>query len=280
MLLTNQSSFKIARRHLKRFSIMPVLLFLVIVGAGASFILYSDQVKGTFKDFIYDGSALLLSLMEKPFNSVRGYQQNFKHHLFLQKKAHLFEKMISQLEAYKHKAQSLEMRNRELRDLLSLQGDGGEPFITAQCFGQNAFLNTQSLFIHAGHRSGIKRFDVVLSEGTLIGQVDRVGGKTSRVLLINDSRSRIPIVCGKSQQEGVLYGDLDGNLTLSFVKTPGALQEGEMLFSSGVDGYFPRGKPLGTVSKIKGEKVFIDPLVDFKNLHYVQIQKSHGGEVQ
>lgn len=280
MLLTSQSSLKTARRHLKRFNVLPVLLFLLIIGMMTPFIFYGKQMGGTFKDFLYDSSALFLSFVETPFNSIQGYQQNFKRHLFLQKNAHILGDVLSQLKTYKNKTQSLEIRNRELRDLLSLQGTDNDLFITVQSFGQNAFLNRQSMFIHAGQKSGIKRFDVVLSEGAIIGQVDQVGGKTSRVLLINDSQSRIPAFCEKSQQEGVLYGNPDGTLTLSFVKKPQALQKGEVVFSSGVDGYFPRGKPLGTIFKIDDDIVLINSFVDFRNLHYVQIQKFRGGEVQ
>ena len=280
MLLTSRSSFKTARRHLKRFNVLPVVSFFILGGVFLSFGFQKENLRDHFRDFIYDGSALFLSLMEKPFNSFEGYKQNLTRHLYLQRDAQALEGVMSQLKTSQNKTMSLEMRNKELRHLLTLQGVGTEPFVTLLCFGQQAFLKSQSLFVHGGLQNGLHRFDVVLSEGAIIGQVDSVGSKTSRILLINDPHSKIPVVCEHSQQEGILSGDEKGNLKLSFVSKVQKLQVGETVFSSGIDGYFPRGKPLGTVSEIDGENVHIAPLVDVTALHYVQVQQSHGGDVQ
>jgi len=119
---------------------------------------------------------------------------------------------------------------------------------------------------------------VALSENAIIGQVEKVGGKVSRVLLVSDPQSHIPVECESTHQEGVLYGGGEGEMRLNFVKNPHKLQKGELVFSSGVDGYFPRGKPIGTIARVENNQVYVTPLVDFKGLHYVQIQKSHGGE--
>ncbi len=280
MLLTSRPSFKTARRHFKRFNVVPVLLFLVLGGVAFSLASQKENLREHMRDFIYDGSALFLSLIEKPFNSFEGYKQNLNRHLYLQKNAQALERVVAQLKTAQNKTKSLEIRNKELRHLLTLQGGGTEPFITLPCFGQHAFLNSQALFVHGGRQNGLHRFDVVLSEGAIIGQVDSVGSKTSRVLLINDPGSKIPVVCEHSQLEGILSGDEKGGLRLSFVSKTQKLQVGETLFSSGIDGYFPRGKPLGTVSEVDGETVQVSPLVDVKMLHYVQVQQSHGGDVQ
>ena len=280
MLLTSRSSLKTVRRHIKRFNVLPVLLFFALGSALLTLFQSKESLQDSFHDLVYEGSALFLSFVEKPFNSFKGYKENLDRHLYLQKNAQALGVILSQLKASQNQAKSLEMRNKELRDLLTLQGGGAEPFITLPCFGQHAFLRSKSLFVHGGRKSNLHRFDVVLSEGAIIGQIDSVGSKTSRVLLINDPSSKIPVVSEHSQQEGILSGNEKGHLQLSFVSKVQKLQIGEMLFSSGVDGYFPRGKPLGTVYKIQGDTVDISPLVDIAALNFVQVQQSHGGDVQ
>tara|TARA_R110002095_G_scaffold59499_2_gene50936 strand:+ start:1625 stop:2401 length:777 start_codon:yes stop_codon:yes gene_type:complete len=256
---------------------MPAFLFFAIIGLIAALVLDGDRVKRNLSTFAYDTSALFLSLMESPFSNFEGYRKNFNRHLLMQKDVDSLERIASQLRSSKNQLRGLEIRNKELRDLLSLQASG-DTFVTAPCFGQNAFLKSQALFVRAGNKSGIQRFDVALSEGAIIGQVDRVGGKVSRVLLISDPQSRIPVECDITHEEGILYGVGNGEMCLNFVKNPQKLQKGELVFSSGVDGYFPRGKPIGSISRIENNQVYVAPLVDFKGLHYVQIQKSHGGE--
>lgn len=278
MLLTSKTPIKITRRYIKRIRLMPAFLLLVLVALSAALFLEGERVRQNISEFIYDTSALFLSLMEKPFTSFTSYRKNFNRHLLIQQDSQILEGVESHLRASQNKIHSLELRNRELRDLLALQGGGDVAFVTAPCFGQNAFLRNQALFVKAGSQSGIQRFDVVLSEDAIIGQVDKVGGKVSRVLLISDPQSHIPVECEKTHQEGILYGGGDQEMRLNFVKTPKTLQKGELVFSSGVDGYFPRGKPVGTISKVQDNQVYVTPLVDFKGLHYVQIQKSHGGE--
>ncbi|HBN22646.1 MAG TPA: hypothetical protein DD412_05350 [Holosporales bacterium] len=278
MLLTSKTSIKITRRYIKRIRLMPAFLFFVVVTLSAALLLEGERVRQNLSELVYDTSALFLSLMESPFSSLKAYRKNFNRHLLIQQEVQLLESIESQLKTSQNQIHSLELRNRELRDLLSLQGDGDTAFITAPCFGQNAFLKSQSLFVKAGSKNGIQRFDIVLSENAIIGQVDKVGGKVSRVLLVTDPQSHIPVECENTHREGVLYGDGDQGMYLNFVKNPQKLQKDDLVFSSGVDGYFPRGKPIGTISKIQNNQVYVTPLVDFKGLHYVQIQKSHGGE--
>ena len=278
MLLISKTSLKTTRRYIKRIRLMPVLLFFAVVTLSAALLLEGERVRQNFSEFVYDTSALFLSLMESPFSDFKTYRENFNRHLLIQKEARTLEQLELQLRVSRNQIHSLELRNRELRDLLSLQGDGDAAFITAPCFGQNAFLKSRSLFVKAGRKTGIRRFDVVLSENAIIGQVDKVGGKISRVLLVTDPQSHIPAECENSRQEGVLYGGEDQEMRLNFVKNPQEVQNGELVFSSGVDGYFPRGRPIGIISKVRNNQVYVTPLVDFKGLHYVQIQKSHGGE--
>ncbi len=261
-----------------RIRLMPVLLFFAVITLSAALLLEGERVRQNLSEFAYDTSALFLSFVESPFSSFKTYRKNFNRHLLIQKEAQALETVERELRAYRNQTHALELRNRELRDLLSLQGDGDTAFITAPCFGQNAFLKSRSLFIKAGRKSGIRRFDVVLSENAIIGQVDKVGGEISRVLLVTDPQSHIPAECESTRQEGVLYGGGDQEMRLNFVKNPQEVQKGELVFSSGVDGYFPRGNPIGTISKVQNNQVYVTPLVDFKGLHYVQIQKSHGGE--
>lgn len=278
MLLTSKTSIKITRRYIKRIRLLPAFLIFVIVTLSVALFLEGERVRQNLSEFVYDTSALFLSLVESPFSSFKTYRKNFNLHLLIQQEAQLLEHVESQLKASRNQIHSLELRNRELRDLLSLQGDGDAAFITVPCFGQNAFLKSQSLFVKAGSKSAIKRFDIVLSENAIVGQVDKVGGKVSRVLLVSDPLSHIPVECEETHQEGVLYGGGEGEMQLNFVKNPQKLRKGELVFSSGVDGYFPRGKPIGKISRIYNNQVYVVPLVDFNGLHYVQIQKSHGGE--
>lgn len=280
MLITNKSSLRMAKRTLKRVRTLPVFFGSIVVIFSLSFLFQGFYVRETVHMFLYDASALFLSIMERPFTDLEGYKRNFQYQLSLQENARGFDTAVTHLKGARHKTHRLEIQNKELRDLLSLQGASDKPFVTAPCFGQNALLNSQALFVHAGQNSGIQRFDLVLSEDAIVGQVDQVGGETSRVLLITDSKSHVPVQCKSSSQEGILYGSDSGGMTLEFIRNSQDLIMGDIVFSSGIDGYFPRGIPIGTITEITKNKIMVMPLVDFNSLRYVQIQKAHTRQLE
>jgi len=140
---------------------------------------------------------------------------------------------------------------------------------------QSPFL--RSIIINKGSKNNIELGMVVLDEGFLVGKVVEVNFFTSRVLLISDINSKIPvslqpgdtqaIMSGKNKREGVLQYVKDENL-------PAVNKEIKVL-TSGAGGLFKSGIPIGTIDfdeniSIEDEKK-VNFYRDFSQLKYVKV---------
>ena len=142
---------------------------------------------------------------------------------------------------------------------------------------QSPFL--RSVIINKGSKNNIKLGMVVLDEGYLVGKIVEVNFFTSRVLLISDINSKIPvslqpgdiqaIMSGKDKQEGILQYVKDKNLP--------ELNEEIQVLTSGAGGLFKSGIPIGTIDV--DDEILVnnreDKVVkfhkDFSQLKYVKV---------
>ena len=140
---------------------------------------------------------------------------------------------------------------------------------------QSPFL--RSVVINKGSKNNIKLGMVVLDEGYLVGKVVEVNFFTSRILLISDINSKIPvslqpgdiqaIMSGKNKKEGVLQYIKDKSLK--------EINEDMQVLTSGAGGMFKSGIPIGKIEIDEDLSINLDKVVkfhrDFSQLKYVKI---------
>lgn len=119
----------------------------------------------------------------------------------------------------------------------------------------------RTLLANAGADHGVERGYIALNENGLIGRVVAVGRRSSRVLMLDDFNSKIPVMGLQSRARAVLSGDASAaprietgaaDVTaprLDYQAPAGALREGERIVTSGDGGVFPRGLVVGYASR-------------------------------
>lgn len=107
----------------------------------------------------------------------------------------------------------------------------------------------QSRLIGAGTRQGVGSGDPVLNVYGLIGRVVETGNVSSRVLLLTDLNSRIPVMADRSNARAVLIGDNSDYPRLEFLTRNAVLEDGDRIVTSGDDGIMPRGLPVGQAQR-------------------------------
>jgi rod shape-determining protein MreC len=116
----------------------------------------------------------------------------------------------------------------------------------------------------------------VITAGGIVGKVWIVYPSTSLVLMINDQSSGVGALLEKSRLQGVLRGTPDGELILERVMSDETVIPGETVLSSGGDQIFPKGLPVGTVTKVSpGHEMFLSikvkPAADLSRLEEVLV---------
>jgi len=131
--------------------------------------------------------------------------------------------------------------------------------VAAQVIGTSGSDLSRSIYIDKGSEDGIKPDMAVITSDGIVGKVLRVFSSTSLILLINDQSSGVGAIVEKSRLQGVIRGTPNGEVTLERVMTDEQVMAGDVVLSSGGDQIFPKGMPIGTVTKVgAGKELFLN----------------------
>src|SRR5580700_3741205 len=165
---------------------------------------------------------------------------------------------------------------RRLQALLGFKEQFISKTVGAQVIGSSGSEQSRSIYIDKGSRDGVKQDMAVITAEGVVGKVLRVFRSTSQVLLINDQTSGVGSILEKSRLQGVLRGTPVGEVVLEKVMSDETVQPGEKVVTSGGDQIFPKGLPVGTVTKVSpGPELFLNirvkPAADLSRLEEVLV---------
>ena len=134
----------------------------------------------------------------------------------------------------------------------------------------------KSIVLDSGSASGIEINDAVVNANGLIGRVVLTTKDMSKVQLVIDNNCSVGVLLERTRREGVLRGDGTGNAQLYDIGSLADVQPDDKILTAGIDGIYPKGIPVGTVSKAdKGQELFksirVKPAVDFGSIEEVII---------
>jgi len=130
---------------------------------------------------------------------------------------------------------------------------------------QSPFL--RSMIINKGSKNNIKLGMAVLDGEFLVGKVVEVNFTTSRVLLLSDLNSKIPVTIEPEGYQSILSGTGKNNGIIQYSKEEIILKEGSSVFTSGSGALFRSGIPIGKITN----KINVDYFSDFSQLKFVKV---------
>jgi rod shape-determining protein MreC len=146
-----------------------------------------------------------------------------------------------------------------LQKLLAFKEQFISKTVAAQVIGSSGMDSSRVVYIDKGENAGVKRDMAVITADGIVGKVLLVYPTVSQVLLINDPTSGVGVLLGNSRLQGVLVGGANGEVTLNGVMSDEQVPAGENVVTSGGDQIFPKGLPVGTVSKVGlGKDLFLN----------------------
>jgi len=149
--------------------------------------------------------------------------------------------------------------------------------IVARVIGQesNNFLAFIMLDLGAVH--GIQEGMPVVTDQGLVGRISQVTETTSKVLLITDASSAVNAILQSSRLNGVVRGNPGGDLVMDYIPQGEEYSVGEIVFTSGLGGRFPKGIPIGQVVEKRQrdidvfQQAVVQPTIDFSRLELVMV---------
>lgn len=191
------------------------------------------------------------------------------------------------LQAKLQRYAALESENRQLNQLLAATEHlKKQHFRLARLLLVNADPLLNEVMVDKGQSDGVKVGQPVLDANGVMGQVVSVDFLSSRVLLLTDFRSAIPVQDVRSDARGILVGR--GRLAKLLLKdTPGTvdIKVNDLLVTSGLGGRYPAGYPVGIVSAVNTNvaaqfaSIQVDPSAELNRNRPVLLISSAGTAV-
>jgi rod shape-determining protein MreC len=224
--------------------------------------------------------ALVAPFQKMIVATTRFFSDIWEHYFFLitvvdENKALSTE--LQRARALNHQFEEAALSNERLRRLFDLQQKMEQPLIAAQVVGKDPSPWFQSVLLDKGGAEGVEKGWPVINPDGVVGIVVEVTGHYSKAMLITDPNSAVDALIQQSRARGIIKGGASGSCLLNYVLRKYEVSVGDVVVSSGMDGVFPKGLPIGEVAAtIKQEAgifqdVTVTPYVDFERLEEVLI---------
>ncbi len=131
----------------------------------------------------------------------------------------------------------------------------------------------RNMLIYAG-RTDIEINQPVLAADGLVGRIVLVKGSYAHVQLLIDAAASVSAMVERTRRQALVQGTNSGGLELIYLPLQADIQVGDLVATAGIDGVFPRGIPIGTVTSVEpGDELFhriqLEPAVDLNRLDRV-----------
>jgi rod shape-determining protein MreC len=152
----------------------------------------------------------------------------------------------------------------QLRALLAFKREHTYRSVSARVIGRDPSHWFSTVLVDRGAADGVQRNDPVVTSDGLVGHVIETGGTWARVLLILDPRSAVGVAVERSREAGVTQGQGTAVVRVKYLSRDADVQPGDQVISSGLGQIYPRGLPVGTVTRVNrptGQTLFQEALV-------------------
>ena len=184
------------------------------------------------------------------------------------------EKLKKALEVYRQKELSVEYLTNENKNLKKILESDDTLFkkhiVLSKVLIDKDSPYLKSIIINRGSKSGILKGMPVMDKEFLVGRIVETNYLSSRVLLLNDLNSRIPVIFGKEGVQAILEGTGGSKPSLEYLPEGYVIQKGIDVFTSGKDGIFLPGSPIGTTTE-EGE---VELFSESSQLSFVKVDLS------
>ena len=166
--------------------------------------------------------------------------------------------------------EKLDIENKILKKELSLLPPAFENYVFVKVTTDTQTHYNKTIIINAGKNMNIRQGDAALTSQGLVGRVIEIYDNYSRVLLINDINSKIPVRIGDNNIKAIISGNNTNKIDVLYLKDNLVLNNNDLAYSSGDGGYFSPGIPVGVIKK-ENNSIYIEPLVDLSQIQYMRI---------
>jgi len=272
--MANLSNFKRVRSLIKERTSSKKLLtglafsfaLLIIISSLTNFH-FTNVIKLKFLDY----SSYILKSFYMPLNTFKNSGDNINNIFYVYRNNKNLIIENENLKSQLIEQKLIRKENIELRNLLNVKKENSYSFVTAKILSQSNFSFSHSMILSVGLDNNISINSPVIYKNHLVGYISDVGNKSSRVTLITDINSKIPVLVLDKNIKFIMSGDNNNYLKLLNFGNTNLLENGDEVYTSGDGGMYPKGLMVGKVIKGSENQLVIEPSLTIGKLDYLQI---------
>jgi len=225
-----------------------------------------NGIRSLIKDLVYR-AAIVASY---PTKVISTSYDTVERHINLYSNYNNLIKENNELKNKISKSDFLELENTQLRKLINEQVESSYNLVSARVMldKQSPYLN--SFVINVGANKDIKNGMAALDGKNFIGRIVDVNYFSSRILLITDLNSKIPVISEPSGSHAILSGRGTNPPTLEYLSKNHKIQEGDKIYTSGKEGIFAPGIIIGETEFAK-EEIEVSLFSDLNQITFVNV---------
>jgi rod shape-determining protein MreC len=258
----------VARLFIQRFAFIAlfVIAFALIV-LGKADVVFVERARSVVVDMMTP----VVRILSQPASILSEATDNVRDLANLRAENARLREDNQQMQAWRDQAHRLKAENAQLQALLNYKAPPAVNSFAVRVTGDTGGVFAHALLIAAGRDDGVRKGMAVISGDGLVGRVAQVGRQASRVMLITDITSRIPVVLEKSRIRGILAGNNTDKPRLLYVPAGARVAPGDRVVTSGHAGGLPAGISVGVVTSVDDSSIRIQPFMDRDRLEMVEV---------
>lgn len=252
-------------------------LFLAVILSAS--LMLADSRLGAFSNVRYLLNSLVAPIQyaaDLPRTMFDGFYERFHSRQHLMETSRSLKREVLRLKSDMILLEQYQEENQRLRKLLGSSFVRDEKKVVTEVMAVDTSPYRHQVVIDKGRIDGVYVGQPVINDKGIVGQVTFVAAHNSRVLLLTDSNSAIPVQVIRNDIRVIASGNGQvDKIQLEHIPTSTDIQEGDLLVTSGLGGVYPEGYPVAHVSSVEHDTqrefaaIEADPVVDFERLRYL-----------
>lgn len=225
------------------------------------------------RESVMDAAEPVLALFAAPISYVQGVVGDIGDYFNVMEQNKALRAENAELRQWMDEALALRKTLGQYETLKAFHAPPDARPINASVIGDSNDAFTHAMLVNAGAPDGVERGQAVIDDKGLVGRIVETGKAASRILLLTDAQSRVPVFVEDANLEGILVGRTNARPAISFTLSaePASFQKGQRVLTSGAGGVVPRGLPVGEIVEERDGEAVVDLYADYARARLVRI---------
>jgi rod shape-determining protein MreC len=207
-----------------------------------------DSAFDDVRSSLNDATAPFMELLSGPSAEVRRWSEGVSSFFSVYSENQKLREEIEALRAAQRDLATLQRKVQRYEELLKIPADAAVTSVAARVIADASGPFVRTVLINGGTGQGITKGQAVVDERGLLGRVVNTGNHSSRVLLLTDLNSRIPVMVEGANLKAILVGDNTGQPVLEYLPPGSRITVGARVITTPDGGAFPPGVPVGVIA--------------------------------